>query len=67
MPQKNNTDYLSKGLKEKYEDTEVNWEGDKLCKINLKLDYNKQTFQANVLGRMHKIQQRCEHTVPSKS
>ena len=32
---KDNTKYLIKALKDKYKDVEVNWEGDKLCGINL--------------------------------
>ena len=63
---KRNTDHLVKGLKEKYQDTEVNWEGDKLCSINFKWDCTKRECQLNVLAHMNELQQRHKHQKPSK-
>ena len=49
--------YLVNALKDKYEDVEVNQEGDKLCGINLKWDYKVRTCKLSILNYIEKLRQ----------
>ena len=58
---KNNTDHLSKALKDKHENVEAKLEGDKLYGINLKWNYNDRTCQVNMTAHADKLQQRNDN------
>ena len=61
-----NAEHLVKALKDNYEDVEVNWEGKKLCGINLKWDCTKRECQINVPGHVKKLQKIHDHPAPDK-
>ena len=41
---KESEEHLVAALKEKHEDMEVNWKGDKLCGIHMNWDYERRTY-----------------------
>ena len=55
---KDNALHLIKALQDKYEDVEVNWDGTKLCGINLQWDYVKRQYKLNLKGFIAKLRQR---------
>ena len=54
--------HLMQDLKDKYEDVEVNWDGNKLCGINLQWDYVKRQCKLNLKGYIDKFRQRFNLT-----
>ena len=63
---KENALHLISALKDKYEDVEVNWDGDRLCGINLRWNYDKYQYKLNLPGYIHKLQKRFNIPTPTK-
>ena len=54
----NNALHLINALKDKYEDVEVNWAGNKFYGINLQWDYTKRQCKLNLQGFIDRVRQR---------
>ena len=48
-------EHLIQALKDKHEDIEVNWEGNELCGINLKWNFETRTCQLNIPNHTEKL------------
>ena len=63
---KDNANHLIKALKDKYEDVEVNWEGDKLCGITLRWNYDTKQCKLSLPGYIDKLKARFNIPTPTK-
>ena len=61
-----NSQHLVNALKDKHEDVDVNWEGDKLCGINLKWNYDSRTCKLNLKGCIDNLHKRFDTLLPTK-
>ena len=62
---KENAQHLVNALKDKYEDVEVNWDGDKLCGINLKWNYDLRTCKLSIPSYIDKLYKRFNIPKPT--